>query len=96
MSAPDPEGISLLGKALGALAVIGTVVIAPLWKGRNWLERRLASKADKADTANCLRHIESLYKNAEDDRKLTRDLHDKAMEAVRDGQQRIIDILTRR
>lgn len=61
-----------------------------------WHQSQMAKKADKADMANCLRHIEELYKNAEKDRKLTRDLHDDQMKAVNEGQRMIIDILTRR
>jgi Mg2+ and Co2+ transporter CorA len=61
-----------------------------------WHQAQMARKADAVDTANCLRHIERLYVNAEADRKLTRDLHDKAMEGIREGQGRIIELLTRR
>ena len=96
MQTPDPDGMTLLGKALGALAVVGAAVVAPLWKGRTWVEKRLATKADKEATDRALEHIERLYQNAEVDRRQTRDLHDKAMEAVREGQRQIIDILTRR
>lgn len=96
MSAPDPESMSLTAKVLAGLAI----VVPPIWGARSWIDKRLSKKADKEDvekeTANCLRHIEKLYENAEKDRAQTRDLHDKAMEAVRDGQQQIIQILTRR
>lgn len=61
-----------------------------------YLDSRFGKKADKDETARCVRHIEKLYENAEADRKMTRDLHDKAMEGVRDGQRQIIEILTRR
>jgi Mg2+ and Co2+ transporter CorA len=61
-----------------------------------WHQAQMAKKADKAEMANCLRHIEDLYKNAEKDRALTRDLHDRAMAGIAEGQRQIIDVLTRR
>lgn len=88
MSAPDPEGMSVAAKVIGALSAVGAPIV--------WIYTQLGKKADKAETEKCLKHIEQLYKNAEDDRKLTRDLHDEAMKAVHDGQRTIIDILTRR
>jgi hypothetical protein len=88
MSAPAPDDFSLLAKVLGAAVAIVTPIwgFLKLWTG----------KADKSDTDKCLKHIEKLYENAEADRKLTRDLHDKAMESVSAGQRQIIEILTRR
>jgi hypothetical protein len=95
MPAPDPESFGLLEKVLGAAAAIGV----PIWGARTWLESRFAKKADKEavtkENANCLRHIEKLYENAEEDRKLTRDLHDKAMERIQVNQTQLIDILGR-
>lgn len=96
MAAPDPESFGLLEKVFAGLAAVGV----PIWGARTWLERRFARKADKEqcekDNANCLRHIEKLYENAEEDRKLTRDLHDKAMQGIADGQRTIIEMLSRR
>ena len=70
------------------------------WGFLKWHHAQMEKKADKEatekETANCLRHIEELYKNAESDRRLTRDLHDKAMEGIRSGQDRIIELLSRR
>lgn len=88
MSAPDPEGMSLAAKVIGALSAVGAPIA--------WLYTQLGKKADKEDTKKCLEHIEKLYSNAEADRRQTRDLHDKAMEAVSEGQRTIIEILTRR
>ena len=87
MSTPDPEGMTLAAKVIAALVAVGTPI--------TWLYSQLSKKADKEELAKCLKHIEKLYENAEDDRKLTRDLHDKAMESVAAGQQQIISILTR-
>lgn len=38
---------SFIGKLLAALTLLGTAVVTPLWMGREWLEKRLAMKADK-------------------------------------------------
>lgn len=46
MSAPDPEGIGLLAKFLGACAAIG-VPIGAGWKYHKHLEEKLDRKADK-------------------------------------------------
>lgn len=43
MSAPDPEGMSLLAKVLGA----ASVVVVPIWMARSWLEKRFSAKLDK-------------------------------------------------
>ena len=43
MSAPDPEGMSLLAKVIAA----GTAVVAPIWGGMKWLDTRLDKKADR-------------------------------------------------
>lgn len=92
MAAPDPEGMSLLSKVIAA----GTAVIVPIWGARTWLEKRFETKADKGDVEKSLKHIEKLYENAEEDRKLTRDLHDKAMERIQINQTQLIDILARK
>lgn len=95
MAAPDPESFGLLEKIITAATAIGL----PIWGARTWLDKRFAKKADKEETdkesANCLRHIEHLYENAEADRKLTRDLHDKAMERIQENQTQLIGILGR-
>lgn len=88
--------MGLLGKFIAA----ATAVVAPIWGARTWLENRFAKKADRADTEKttnkCLEHIEKLYQNAEEDRKLTRDLHDVAMKEVRENQTQLIHILAKR
>ena len=96
MSTPDPESMGLLGKVMAAAAA----VVVPVWGARTWIENRFSKKADKESTekatGKCLEHIEQLYQNAEEDRKQTRDLHDKAMERIQHNQTQLIDILSRR
>lgn len=95
MAVPDPESFGLLEKVLGAAAAIGV----PIWGARTWLDKRFAKKADREETtrenANCLRHIETLYQNAENDRALTRDLHEKQMDRIQQNQTQLIDIVGR-
>ena len=95
MSSPDPESFGLLEKLVAAATAIGV----PIWGARTWLEKRFAKKADKeqvtSESTNCLRHIERLYENAEEDRKQTRDLHDRAMEAIRINQSELIRVIGR-
>ena len=67
-----------------------------MWGFFKYIDGRFEKKADRSDTDKCLKHIEDLYRNAESDRRQTRDLHDKAMERVSDGQRQIIDMLSRR
>lgn len=96
MTPPDPDETGLLATLIGAAVAI----VTPFMFVRSWIERRLSTKADKTSTEEgtkkCLEHIEKLYENAERDRAQTRDLHDKAMEGIREGQRQIIEILTRR
>lgn len=65
-----------------------------------YVDGKIAVKADKSEMEKgfekALGHIEKLYENAEADRRLTRDLHDKAMEEVRNNQTTIIGILAGR
>lgn len=68
--------------SFGFWATVVTAVATPIL----WAEKRLNAKADKED-------IRQLYRNAEEDRRLTRDLHDKAMEAIRENQVQIIETL---
>ena len=91
MASPDPEGMSLMSKIIAA----ATPTVAAVWGARTWIDKRFEKKAEKSDVEKCLKHVEKLYENAEADRKLTRDLHDKAMEAVRGGQSEIIRLLSR-
>lgn len=88
MSAPDPEGMSLLGKVVAAGAAVATPIV--------WLWKQLDKKADRDEVKKALDHIEKLYGNAEKDRAFTRDLHDKAMSEIRNNQTEIIRILAGR
>ena len=54
---PDPEGFSLLAKFIGA----ATAVIVPVWGARTWLEKRLSTKAERAEYERQRDHIASLY-----------------------------------
>jgi len=92
MSAPDPDSISWLTKAITGIAGISAAVTTPVI----WFNRQLSKKADNTRVDKCLEHIEKLYENAEKDRAITRDLHDKAMDRVMDGQRQIIDMISRR
>lgn len=60
-----------------------------------YMEGKISKKADKEDVDNCLRHIESLYANAENDRRFTRDLFDRAMERIQENQTEIIRVISR-
>lgn len=60
------------------------------------IEARLESKADADDVQKALGHIEKLYANAERDRALTRDLHDKALEKIDSKTQQILDAIRAR
>ena len=86
--AADPESFGLLGK----VAAAATVVLAPV----GWLWTQLGKKADKIDLDKSLKHIEKLYENAERDRALVRDLHDRAMSEIRENQSQLIVILGRK
>ena len=90
--AADPSSLSFFGAIGAGLAVIVSPIL--------WIHRKLGEKANKEDTdrdtANCLRHIEKLYANAEADRALTRSLHERAMERVQENQTTIIGILAGR
>lgn len=74
-------------------AVIGAVTGG--FGYHKYMEGKINKKADKDDVTNCLRHIESLYANAEKDRKFTRDLFDRAMERIQENQTEIIRVVTR-
>lgn len=84
----DPESLGFIAKLGGVLAAIAAPIV--------WIHTKLEKKADKEDVKKCLEHCEKLYQNAEKDRAVTRDLHDKAMGEIRQNQNVIIDILSRR
>ena len=85
----NPEHIILAVQVFG----VGVAVVAPVWLAHNWLNGKFEKKANKVEI---LEHIEKLYVNAEADRKLTRDLHDKAMERIQENQLQIIQAVTQR
>jgi len=96
-----PEELSFWSKvATGASALVLTlsaVLFSTVQHRISGHARKIEAlekeKADKVEAARCLDHIEKLYGAAEDDRRFTRDLHDKAMTEIRDGQRQIIDAI---
>jgi hypothetical protein len=99
MSAPDPEGFSMLAKVLAA----GTAVAVPVWG----FFKLWNGKADKHTVGNQLQEVKSeialnrqvtrddirqLYQNAEADRKLVRDGFEKLSKEISETH---IALLTR-
>lgn len=85
-----PDDVTLFAKVLAA----GAAIIAPIWGAFHYLNGRFDKKSDKEETERCQRHIERLYENAEKDRALTRDLHEKAMDQISENQTQLIHVLT--
>lgn len=86
-----PEEIGFWSKLAAGAAAVATGLVAVVWgtvghrldTHYRKIEALEKEKADKGETARCIDHIEKLYLAAEDDRKFTRDLHDKAMDEIR-------------
>lgn len=76
MSTPDPEGFSLLAKALAALAAIATPFA--------WGFKILNGKADKKEVA-------AQFKKVEDELERSRDVQGKIFDQVRENEQRASD-----
>lgn len=57
MAAPDPEGAGLLAVLIGA----ATAIVAPFMVARSWVEKRLATKADKEVVDNHRDDIKELF-----------------------------------
>lgn len=70
MSAPDPEGMSLLAKVLAA----GTAVVAPVWVARSWIEKRFSAKVGKDDFQEFCKRFDQ---HVRDDREIQAKLFDK-------------------
>jgi hypothetical protein len=70
----------------GLLAIVGGTA----WRG---LHTRIEEKADRDDMQRALAHIETLFDKAEDDRKFTRDLFDKAIEVQRGQHAEIVRLI---
>ena len=73
MAAPDPEGMSLLGKVMAA--AVGVVV--PVWGARTWVENRFSKKMDKGDFKDFLERFDEHVRN---DREVQAKLFDKVDE----------------
>ena len=80
MSAPDPEGISLLAKVVAA----GAAVIAPLWGAWTWLDKRLEKKADKVE-------VEATAIEFREEFKTHRSYFAKVFDQMRENEQRAQD-----
>lgn len=81
MSFDPSDEPSFLAKITSGSAAIVAALIGVVWNNVN-------RKLNKHDD-----HIEKLYANAEADRKLTRDLHDKAMSEVRELHKETRDLI---
>lgn len=103
MATPELEP-GWLSAAWTWIAGIGAAIVGG-WKlvdGKlTAVNERVDAKADRADVKAALerldktnQHIEQLYKAAEQDRKFTRDLHDKAMDTMRLNQHDILRAIT--
>ena len=77
MAAPDPEGMSLLGKIVSA--AVGIVV--PVWGARTWVENRFNKKLNKDDFKEFISRFEDRFdKHCENDREVQAKLFDKVDE----------------
>ena len=80
MSAPDPEGMSLLAKVIAA----GTAVVAPIWGGMKWLDGRFDKKADRDDMDSAIGKIDHEF-------EIHRGYFAKVFDQMRDSEQRAQD-----
>lgn len=69
MSAPDPEGMSLLAKVLAAAAA----VVAPIWGAYSWLDGKLAKKADKVEVDRHRDYFVKVFEKLEEHAKRDED-----------------------
>ena len=82
MSEPNIDP-NWLNTAWTWIAGIGTTA----WGGWKYIDSKIGKQND---------HIEKLYQNAENDRRFTRDLHDKAMDTIASNQRQIVQMLHER
>ena len=89
MSAPDPEGMSLLAKLMAAAAA----VIAPIWGLQKWLDSRFDRKADKHNVATQFQRVENelgiqrsyfkdVFNQIRDNEQRAQDRHERLMERL--------------
>ena len=76
MSAPDPEGMSLLGKIVAA----ATAVVVPVWGARTWLDSRFAEKADR-------KAVKEAFEKIEDELSVQRGNQGKIFDQMRDSEK---------
>lgn len=80
MSAPDPEGMSLLAKILAA----GVAIVAPVWGARTWLDKRFEKKADK-------HHVATQFQAVSNELAYQRGTQAKIFDQIRENEQRAQD-----
>ena len=80
MSAPDPEGMSLLAKVIAA----ATAIIAPVWGLQKWLDARFDRKADKEVMDTAIEKIDHEF-------EIHRGYFAKVFDQMRDSEQRAQD-----
>ena len=97
MSAPDPEGMSLLAKVIAA----GTAVAAPI----GWLWAKLDKKADKemvkeeiaevkAETSRHRDHIARLFEKMEEHSRRDEEAHRTVLEKMSENHAEILRALS--
>lgn len=99
MSAPDPEGMSLLAKVIAA----GSAVAAPI----GWLYSKLDKKADKNSVANSFQeikaesaihraHIGKLFDKLEEHARQDSEQFNKLLEKMGDQHAELLTVLGRK
>lgn len=90
------ETWGFLGKLMAAFTLIGAAIVTPLWMAREWMERRLAEKADKSAVAEQfsevvgeLKHhrdvLTRLADQARENEQRSQDRHERLMERLKNG-----------
>ena len=85
MAAPDPESFGLLGKVIGAFAVVAAPV--------GWLWTKLDKKADKHAVANSFQKVENemavhrgyfkdVFNQMRENEQRAQDRHERLMERI--------------
>ena len=80
MSAPDPEGMSLLAKVIAA----GSAIVAPIWALHKWLDSRFDKKADKDVMKSAIGKLDG-------ELETHRGYFAKVFDQMRDNEQRAQD-----
>lgn len=80
MSAPDPEGMTMLGK----IAVAAVAAFTPVAAGWRWIESRFDKKADKD-------FVTGEFQKVHDELKIQRGHVGKIFDQIRESEQRAAD-----